>query len=152
MKHLLSSPSDCESEILRFELSGYAALRTFYNLRKSSPETAVKALAAVVRAAGEPIDGGTWDKDWESPVEPTVLPAVLRELLTCVDALGTVEALDVCKVLTDWESCGENLRKVSVEVGPEGSWIDLGNKVDVVKRTRESLCKVLARGWLKSGN
>ncbi|KAI5859037.1 hypothetical protein BZA05DRAFT_330503 [Tricharina praecox] len=148
LKHLLSSPSECESEILRFELSGYAALRAFYDLRKSAPEAAVKALTAVIRAAGEPIDGGSWDRDWESPVEPTVLPAVLRELLGCADALGTADALDVCKVLTDWETCGENLRKVSVEVGPEGSWIDLGREGDVVKRVREKLCKVLARGWV----
>jgi hypothetical protein len=151
LQHLLSSPSECQSEILRFEISGYAALRTFYALRHSAPETAVKALTAVIRAAGEPIDGGSWDKEWESPVEPTVLPAVLRELLTCVDALGITEALDVCKVLTDWEGCGESLRKASVEVGPEGSWVDLGKEGDVVRRVRERLCKVLARGWLNGG-
>ncbi|KAA8910279.1 hypothetical protein FN846DRAFT_775426 [Sphaerosporella brunnea] len=151
LQHLLSSPSECASEILRFEISGYAALRTFYALRESAPGTAVKALTAVIRAAGEPIDGGVWDKEWESPVEPTVLPAVLRELLTCADAIGVTEALDVCKVLTDWEACGESLRKASVEVGPEGSWVDLGNQGDVVKRVRQRLCGVLARGWLKSG-
>jgi hypothetical protein len=148
---ILSSPSECASEILRFEISGYAALRTFYALRETAPETAVKALAAVIRAAGEPIDGGVWDKEWESPVEPTVLPAVLRELLTCIDALGVTEALDVCKVLTDWEACGENLRKASVEVGPEGSWVDLGKEGDVVRRVRERLCRVIARGWLSGG-
>ncbi|KAF8254137.1 hypothetical protein K440DRAFT_532129 [Wilcoxina mikolae CBS 423.85] len=153
LKHLLSSPTECSSEILRFELSGYAALRSFYALRETAPETAAKALTAVIRATGEPIDGGIWDKEWESPVEPTVLPAVLRELLTCVDALGTQDALDVAKVLTDWEACGEGLRRACIEVG-EGSWVDVGKgeMEGVVRKVREALCKVLSRGWVKGGD
>jgi len=113
----------------------------------------VKALTAVIRATGEPIDGGIWDKEWESPVEPTVLPVVLRELLTCVDALGTQDSLDVAKVLTDWEACGDGLRRACVEVG-EGSWVDVGKgeMEGVVRKVREALCKVLAREWVKGGD
>ena len=147
---ILSSPGACASEILRFELSGYAALRHFYERRGSAPATAVRALTAVVRSAGEPIDGGVWDREWESPVEPTVLPAVLAELLGCVAALGTQDALDVAKVLTDWENCGEALRKAAQE---DESWVDVGAaKGDIVKKVREALSRVLARGWVSGGD
>lgn len=153
---ILSSPAECASEILRFEISGYAALRHFYERRGSAPETAVRALTAVIRSAGEPIDGGVWDRDWESPVEPTALPAILRELLTCVESLGTQDALDVAKVVTDWEGCGDGLRKAAAEVAAaadEGSWVDVGRETgQVVKRVREALCRVLAKGWVGGGD
>ena len=150
LRLLLSSPTECSSEMLRFELSGYAALRTFYTLRQTAPETAVKALAAVVRAAGEPIDGGVWDREWESAVEPAVLPALLRELLECVDWLSMRDGLDVAKVLTDWEACGDCLRREACSEAGDGGWVDVGKEEmeAVVRRVREAVCRVLARGWV----
>ena len=106
-RELLERPMDEEDDILRFELSGYAALRTFYDAREQGDkEVAARALVALIRSAGEMVDGGAGiDEEWESPIEWWMGGVLLGELLCFVSQekrwLAIREMMDVLKVVQD---------------------------------------------------
>ncbi|KAL7269680.1 hypothetical protein RUND412_007641 [Rhizina undulata] len=108
LKTLLASPESCPTDALRFELSGYAAIRAFYESRaKGDDATAVHALVAAIRSAGEKFDGGVWDSEWESAIESWMVLTLLGELLPFLNGKKRVltlpEMFDVLKVITDLE-------------------------------------------------
>ena len=108
LSSLLKTPTSITSPILRFELSGYATLRNFYESRDSGDHPrAVKALVAVLKSAGEKLDGGVYDADWDSAVEEWMVAVLLGELMPYINPrkryLGMREAMDVLKVITDFE-------------------------------------------------
>ncbi|RPA94315.1 hypothetical protein L873DRAFT_1701945 [Choiromyces venosus 120613-1] len=108
LSNLLKTPTSITSPILRFELSGYATLRNFYESRDNGDHArAVKALVAVLKSAGEKLDGGVYDSDWDSAVEEWMIGVLLGELMPYINPrkryLGMREAMDVLKVITDFE-------------------------------------------------
>lgn len=131
--------------MLRFELSGYAALRNFYTLRDTGDyPRALTALVATIKSAGERFDGGIVDPDWECAVEDWTLGALLGELLPFLDGRATGglrmqlrECCDVMKVLTDFEivagECGrcadEFFARVIAAKGSAGSSEGVGGGV-----------------------
>lgn len=116
-KKLLSSPKSTSSQILRFELSGYATLRNFYALRDAGKfAPAASALVATIKSAGEKLDGGVLDPEWECAVEEWTLGALLGELIPFLGSpkrcITVRECMDVMKVLTDFELVGgETMRR-----------------------------------------
>ncbi|KAG0124839.1 hypothetical protein HOY82DRAFT_493631 [Tuber indicum] len=108
LSDLLKTPTSIASPILRFELSGYATLRNFYESRDSGDHPrAVKALVAVLKSAGEKLDGGVYDADWDSALEEWMIAVLLGELMPYINPrkrhLGMREAMDVLKVITNFE-------------------------------------------------
>ncbi|KAI5781932.1 hypothetical protein EDC01DRAFT_619355 [Geopyxis carbonaria] len=152
LAELLTTPSAVRSDLLRFELAGYAALRHYYEIRTADPAAATQALVAVIRSAGEGVDGGVWDRAWEAPVEPAVLPLLWRELLGCWQWMGVREALDVAKGVTDWEAADGEVKAESDKVWREAKeeWVDVKEEKvqDVLRRVRLGIAKVLADRWV----
>ncbi|CUS15115.1 unnamed protein product [Tuber aestivum] len=108
LSDLLKTPTSITSPILRFELSGYATLRNFYESRDSGDHSrAVKALVAVLKSAGEKLDGGVYDADWDSAVEEWMIAVLLGELMPYINPrkryLGMRQAMEVLKVITNFE-------------------------------------------------
>lgn len=106
-RELLECPTADEDDILRFELSGYAALRMFYNARdRGENDVAARALIALIRSAGEMVDGGRGiDEEWESPVEWWMSGVFFGEVLCFLNQerrwLAVREMMDVLKVVQD---------------------------------------------------
>ncbi|KAF8460938.1 hypothetical protein BDZ91DRAFT_798449 [Kalaharituber pfeilii] len=97
-----------EEEILRFELSGYAAVRGFYEARDHGDKSrAARALVALIRSAGEMVDGGQGvDGGWPSAVEWWVAGVLIGEVLVFLGGekrvLAVREMFDVLKVIQDF--------------------------------------------------
>jgi len=106
-RELLECPTGEEDDILRFELSGYAALRMFYDARdRGEKDAAARALVALIRSAGEMVDGGRGiDEEWGSPIEWWMGGVLLGEVLCFLNqgrrCLAIREIMDVLKVIQD---------------------------------------------------
>ncbi|TGZ84498.1 hypothetical protein EX30DRAFT_1369 [Ascodesmis nigricans] len=130
LSNMLSSPAAVESDTLRIELAGYASLRRWFESKD------VKALVSVIRAAGEQIDGGIWDREWGCNVEPRWIPGLGREFAEVLkngkeDAVGEIECLE-----REMER-GDGIGMVRVQNGWE-------------KGLRLGVSKRLAKVWMMS--
>jgi len=71
-------------------------------------------------------------------VDPTVLYLLLSELEKTMGLLKVSDAVEVLRVVTDFEACGEGMRKAQV-----------GGDVGVLRRVRLGIAGILAKGWLR---
>ncbi|KAI5797363.1 hypothetical protein DFH27DRAFT_100819 [Peziza echinospora] len=114
LTQLLEKPSNEEDEMLRYELSGYAAVRIFYEARDSGrKEDAARALVALIRSAGEQVDGGrNVDEEWGSAVEWWMAGSLIGEALAFLNQnkrhFTLREIFDILKVIQDLSSSIEN--------------------------------------------
>lgn len=136
---MLTSPDSVSSEILRFEISGYAALRQYF------ATNSIPALIAVLRSAGESIDGGVWDTEWNAAVDVHQVPGLLREVEK-MGGLGERACFDVVKVVTDLEAAGEGVWR-EVEAGWE--WGKGDGLRALVGRVRGGVAACLGRVWVR---
>lgn len=111
LKRIIASPTEVSSELggsdntaaetLSFHLSGYATIRTFYDLRDAEHDlasgqtpalrplarkrAAAEALVAVIMSAADSIHGGLYDKSVDSIVPIDLLLVLLGEALPLVN-------------------------------------------------------------------
>ncbi|KAK6539110.1 hypothetical protein TWF694_010646 [Orbilia ellipsospora] len=83
MRELLSSPlATAEEDILRREIAGFAALRSFYTAKDARRfDDAVQTLVILMLSAGERLDGGVLHPEWESVMVPGNIAGLVYELL-----------------------------------------------------------------------
>ncbi|KAI9759477.1 MAG: hypothetical protein M4579_002317 [Chaenotheca gracillima] len=132
LKLLISSPKqtltelsrvDFEAaEMLHLHLSGYATLRTFYNIRDGALDTdgglnartsskkqrAAAALVATINSAEDNIHGGLYDENRDAVISVDGLLALLGEALMFVNqpkrVLSLAQAFDLLKAAEDLET------------------------------------------------
>lgn len=139
LRRFLRSPGECESDVVRYEISGYAALRTFYTIRAQEPAAAARALAAVTTSAGEAVDCGNWDDAWIGAVDVKFLGALWAEMLALLarPKVSGPWRFDALRVLGDLETAGANVwhlcetfweevkQAAGADDAEDASWVDV---------------------------
>ncbi|KAF3924286.1 hypothetical protein ABW21_db0206424 [Orbilia brochopaga] len=156
------NPPKPEEDVLRREIAGFAALRSFYaSMRAKRFEDAAMTLVVLTQSAGEKIDGGMLHATWESVLVPDNLAGLLYELLhrygedskMLHEYLGNNEIFTVLSVVESlFLVGGHTLEAVQEEFtqvfeSREGS---LGlDFVEAVAALRTILGRTIATNWLK---
>ncbi|KAF3939897.1 hypothetical protein ABW19_dt0210546 [Dactylella cylindrospora] len=164
-QRLLTSPEElANDEILRRELSGFAALRSYFGSKDAGLYgDAAKTLMVLLLSAGEQVDGGLLHLEWESVLVTTNIAGLVYELLFSSTSNGSREWIheyldgsDIFSVLNVLESLflvgGETLENIQDEFGlvirARRTNHDL-DFVEAVSELRAALARGIGNGWLR---
>ncbi|KAJ6264359.1 hypothetical protein Dda_0504 [Drechslerella dactyloides] len=164
-RELLTSPmalAKPEEDVLRREIAGFAALRSFYeSMNARRYEDAAMTLVVLTQSAGEKIDGGMLHEAWESVLVPDNLAGLVYELLhgygedskMLYEYLGNNEVFTVLSVMEAlFLVGGQTLEAVQEEFAQilesreASSGLDF---VEAVTALRTILARTVATNWLK---
>ncbi|KAK6339019.1 hypothetical protein TWF696_009815 [Orbilia brochopaga] len=164
-RELLTSPmalAKPEEDVLRREIAGFAALRSFYGSMSARRfEDAAMTLVVLTQSAGEKIDGGILHAAWESVLIPDNLAGLVYELLHAYgedskmlyEYLGNNEIFTVLSVVESlFLVGGQTLEAVQeefvqvLESREAAAGLDF---VEAVTALRTILGRTIATNWLK---
>ncbi|KAF3903979.1 hypothetical protein AA313_de0201183 [Arthrobotrys entomopaga] len=165
MHELLSSPlATAEEDILRREIAGFAALRSFYAAKDAGRfDDAVQTLVVLMLSAGEKLDGGILHPEWESVMVPKNIAGLVYELLHGSNDTSSLKQFssylnsgDIFGILGVLEALfmigGETLESVQEEFDEILAERHVNSEMDFVEAV-STLRGVLARGvgdtWLR---
>ncbi|EPS40411.1 hypothetical protein H072_5771 [Dactylellina haptotyla CBS 200.50] len=165
MRELLGSPmATAEEDILRREIAGFAALRSFYTSRNAGRyDEAVQTLVILMLSAGEKLDGGVLRTEWESVLVPENIAGLVYELLKGSEDANLSEkfserlvSADIFGILGVLEALfligGETLESVQEEFAQVLAERHINLDFDfteAISMLRSVLAKGIGSSWLK---